>query len=192
MSSGGKKAMDMRIIHTMPLFIRESSREHDLDMASLALGSLQRSQDHVTVLFNQGCLTNEELHDWLQTQGISAMIRGNGTNIGIAAARQACFEFIWEHFPQIEYLSEIHVDMIFPPNWYAPFFAIWSVQTSPWFHPASLLRAGNCSRWERSFFCRIHRKGSAKRFSAPKRRHRGWIRASGRSPSGYTAQDWRV
>ncbi|WP_235613081.1 hypothetical protein [Paenibacillus sp. LC231] len=142
MSSGGKKAMDMRIIHTMPLFIRESSREHDLDMASLALGSLQRSQDHVTVLFNQGCLTNEELHGWLQTQGISAMIRGNGTNIGIAAARQACFEFIWEHFPQIEYLSEIHVDMIFPPNWYAPLLRYLERTDEPMVSPGIVTSSG--------------------------------------------------
>ncbi|MGG4345917.1 hypothetical protein [Paenibacillus lautus] len=72
----------MRIIHTLPLFIRENSPENDLYMASLALGSLQRSQDHMTVLFNQGCLTNEELHDWLQTQGISGSIR-SGSNRGL-------------------------------------------------------------------------------------------------------------
>lgn len=53
--------MDMRIIHTLPLFIRENSRENDLYMASLALGSLQRSQDHMTVLFNQGCLSATDL-----------------------------------------------------------------------------------------------------------------------------------
>ena len=35
--------MELKIIHTLPLFIRESSRENDLHMASLALSSLQRS-----------------------------------------------------------------------------------------------------------------------------------------------------
>lgn len=115
-----EEAIEMRVVHTLPLFIRESTREEDLHMAGLALSSLQNCKDHMTVLFNQGCLTNEELHEWLLSQGIAAIIRGDGTNRGIAAARQACFEFIWGNFPETPYISEIHVDMMFPPDWYEP------------------------------------------------------------------------
>ncbi|MEJ9216913.1 hypothetical protein P4H46_01610 [Paenibacillus glucanolyticus] len=132
----------MRIIHTLPLFIREDSREEDLHMAGLALSSLQNSKDHNTVLFNQGCLTNEELQDWLLTQGISCVIQGEGVNIGIAAARQACFEFIWEHFPETEYISEIHVDMILPTGWYEPLLRYLAYTGEPMVSPGIVTSSG--------------------------------------------------
>lgn len=134
--------MELKIIHTLPLFIRESSLENDLHMASLALSSLQRSREHSTVLFNQGCLTNEELHQWLQTLGLSSVILGNGANIGIAAARQSCFEFIWEHFPEAGYISEIHVDMLFPPDWHEPLLRYLERTDEPMVSPGIVTSTG--------------------------------------------------
>jgi hypothetical protein len=111
----------MKIIHTLPWFIRGAPQhEEDLRMALQSLLTLGLSEDSFVVLYNQGCLPNEELERLLAASGTKAAVLGQGTNIGIAKARQACFEHIWEHYPQAAFISEIHVDMLFPAGWYLP------------------------------------------------------------------------
>ncbi|GAB6926142.1 hypothetical protein JCM10914A_01250 [Paenibacillus sp. JCM 10914] len=132
----------VRIIHSLPLFIRESSRESDLQMATLALDSLRKSDESMIVIYNQGCLTHEELQVWLDAREIIGTLLGSGQNVGIAAARQACFEYIWTQYPDVEYISEIHVDMIFPPNWYEPLLAYLERSGEPMVSPGILTASG--------------------------------------------------
>jgi len=47
-------------------------------------------------------------------------VLGRGTNVGTAVGRQSCFEHIWRHFPDTEYVSELHPDMILAPRWEEP------------------------------------------------------------------------
>ncbi len=111
----------MKIIHTLPWFIREAPlKEEDLAMALKSLASLALSADSFVVLYNQGCIGTTELERLLEASGIKAEVLGEGTNIGIAKARQACFEHIWEKYPETSFISEIHVDMLFPAGWYLP------------------------------------------------------------------------
>src|ERR1700730_4897437 len=111
----------MKIIHTLPLLIRgELYYEGDFIMVSNCLNSLKESDDHLVIIYNQGCLSNNELASMISSFELEAVILGHGKNVGIAQARQTCFEYIWENYQEVDYLSEIHVDMVFPRNWYEP------------------------------------------------------------------------
>lgn len=104
------------LIHTMPFLIRQES---DRRMADACLKSLAHSDggEHPVVAYNQGRMTNEEVQGFFQSKGLRAVILGDGENIGIPGARQACFEFIWQHHPDTQLISELHVDMVFPAKW---------------------------------------------------------------------------
>ncbi|MFD0694591.1 hypothetical protein ACFQZT_10855 [Paenibacillus sp. GCM10027628] len=126
----------MQIIHTLPLLIREGIwRSIDLDMLQAGLNSLNASKDRLVVIYNQGCLTHDELNTMLDSLSVSAILLGQGDNVGITQARQACFEYIWNHFPNVRYISEIHVDMLFPPNWYAPLLDYLAQSDEPMISP---------------------------------------------------------
>ncbi len=103
------------VAHTLPFLIRS---HQDLTMASLCFHSLSKSDPGaLVVLYNQGGLSNQELQLFLRNYDLQVQILGDGKNVGIAPARMACFVFIWENYPSIDYISEIHVDMIFPKKW---------------------------------------------------------------------------
>ncbi|OPA73070.1 hypothetical protein BVG16_30870 [Paenibacillus selenitireducens] len=133
----------MKIVHTMPLLIRgEFSYEDDLRMAKTCFESLRASEDCLVVLYNQGCLCNDDLRGILTSYGLSAVILGHGENIGIARARQTCFEYIWEHCGDVEYISEIHVDMVFPPNWHVPLVDYLASSDEPMISPGIVTMYG--------------------------------------------------
>ena len=103
------------IAHTMPFMITNHS---DINMAincfkSLSLGTT----NSILILYNQGNMSNDKLETFLKTFKLNYVILGEGNNVGIPAARQCCFEYIWENFSDIKYISEIHVDMIFTSDW---------------------------------------------------------------------------
>lgn len=104
------------LIHTMPFLIRQES---DRRMADACLESLAHSDggEYPVVVYNQGQMTNGEVQSFFQSKGLRAVILGDGENIGIPGARQACFEFIWQHHPDTLLISELHVDMVFPGEW---------------------------------------------------------------------------
>ncbi|GAB6171935.1 hypothetical protein JCM15765_14130 [Paradesulfitobacterium aromaticivorans] len=105
----------LALVHTLPFLLLNSS---DLKMAEECLKSLAAGHSAATlVLYNQGYLSNEELEEFLIRFPIKHVILGSGVNIGIPAARQACFEYIWGNIPEAKYISEIHVDMIFTKDW---------------------------------------------------------------------------
>ncbi len=111
----------MRIIHTMPLLIRsEPLNSEDMIMVSACFESLALSDEALVIIYNQGGLSNDQLKQMCTTFKLPAIILGSGENVGIARARQSCFEYIWEHYADTPYISEIHVDMVFSPNWHVP------------------------------------------------------------------------
>jgi hypothetical protein len=107
----------MELIHTLLFFIRENRREEDLGMAAECLKSLEKSTYKTVVIYNQGCLTNEGLKEYLAGFGLDFHITGEGVNAGTTVGRQSCFNYIWENFPDTVYISELHLDMIFTYNW---------------------------------------------------------------------------
>lgn len=133
----------MKIIHTLPLLIRDGIwRESDIDMLAACLDSLNTSDQCLVVIYNQGCLTNKELNGLLDSHGISAILLGQGDNIGIAQARQTCFEYIWNHYSDIDFISEIHVDMLFTSNWYEPLLEYLYHSNEPMISPGILTAYG--------------------------------------------------
>ncbi|MBD2847634.1 hypothetical protein IDH44_20785 [Paenibacillus sp. IB182496] len=132
----------MKVVHTLPLLIREQHRQFDLEMALSALTTLARSGERRVVLYNQGSLPNEELDAITVAAGVEAVVLGSGVNIGIAQARQACFDYIWSHLPQTAYISEVHVDMLFPPSWHAPLIDYLERSGEPMACPGILTASG--------------------------------------------------
>lgn len=107
----------MRLIHTLLLLVREESSMQDLHMVETCLKSLEESEYTTLVIFNQGGLTNQELQEYLTSFRLHGIVIGNGTNTGTVVGRQSCFSYIYQHFPEAEYISELHPDMIFVPHW---------------------------------------------------------------------------
>lgn len=115
-----EEEFSVRIIHTLLWYINKGKETDELKMVRECLKSLEKTADTCIVVYNQGYQTNDEVLDFLKAFNITFYILGSGNNIGIPAARQQCFEFIWNTFPDVEYISELHVDMIFPVDWDKP------------------------------------------------------------------------
>jgi len=107
----------MSLVHTLLFFIRSDHYEDDLIQAKQCLKSLAKSTYKKVVIYNQGILSNSEVKRLAEQYGLTSFILGDGTNIGIVVGRQKCFEFIWDELPDTQYISEIHVDMIFTDCW---------------------------------------------------------------------------
>ena len=112
----------MEMIYVLTFFIREGAlyREMDLKLAHDCFLSLEQCGDIKIIIHNQGCLTNEQLKNWLTAYKVDTEVIGNGENIGIAEARQRCFEHIWRYYPNTPYICEIHIDMVFHKEWQLP------------------------------------------------------------------------
>ncbi len=107
----------MTLIHTLLFMLRENRLTDDLDMAKSCLKSLEKSSFSTVVVYNQGFFTIDKLKEFLSGFRLDVHIIGEGINVGTAAGRQRCFEYIWEKFPECKYISELHLDMIFPESW---------------------------------------------------------------------------
>lgn len=110
----------MQLMHTLLFLIREKSREEDFKMMDACLKSLQNSAYPTVVVFNQGCLTNEEAVQYLNRFALDIRLLGTGENTGTTVGRQSCFTYIWENAPDVEYITEIHPDMVFAARWEEP------------------------------------------------------------------------
>jgi hypothetical protein len=110
----------MKLVHTLLFLHREDREEEDRLLTANCLKSLEKSTYKTIIVYNQGAMTNDKLNEELATFDLDIHIIGDGVNVGTAAGRQKCFEYIWEHMPDTEYISEIHLDMIFVPHWEGP------------------------------------------------------------------------
>lgn len=107
----------MNLIHTLLFLLRQKNTSEDIDLAKENLKSLEKSSYSTLVVYNQGPMSNEELEDFLHQFDLHCIIIGEGINVGITAGRQSCFQYIWDHYPDTGFISELHMDMIFPPHW---------------------------------------------------------------------------
>jgi hypothetical protein len=97
--------------------LRENRLTDDLDMAKSCLQSLEKSSFRTVVVYNQGFFMNDTLKEFLSGYRLDVHIIGEGVNVGTAGGRQRCFEYVWENYPDCKYISELHLDMIFPEHW---------------------------------------------------------------------------
>lgn len=133
----------MRIIHTLLFMVREKFFEEDLIMAGKCFETLSRSEENTLVIFNQGSLDNSKLKEFLEPFNLKYHILGEGRNIGIPQARQKCFEYVWSEYPDIPYISEIHLDMLFPTNWYSELIQYLEDNDEPLISPGIITKAGD-------------------------------------------------
>ncbi len=119
----------MKLVHTLLFMLREYRMTEDLAFATDCLKSLEKSTYTTVVVYNQGFWTNERLNAFLSAFNLETHIIGEGTNVGTAAGRQSCFQYIWNTFLGCSYISELHLDMIFPEQWEDPLVAY--LQSNP-------------------------------------------------------------
>ncbi|MNX42711.1 hypothetical protein D3C86_731360 [compost metagenome] len=141
---GEEGTTEMNIIHTLPMFINSDPAEIDGDLLLVqrCFQSLGRSQHNKVVIYNQGSQSNELIEELSAAHGVSSIVLGSGVNIGIAQARQACFQYIWDNYEDTPYITEIHLDMVFPPNWAVPLVEFLEQSDEPLVSPAILTRFG--------------------------------------------------
>ncbi len=106
-----------KLAHTLLFFIREQYHAQDIALVCACLGSLAKGGRAPVIIYNQGCLCNEQVHTLLGGYDLETHIIGSGENTGTTVGRQACFEYIWNTLPDIAYISELHPDMLFTPHW---------------------------------------------------------------------------
>jgi hypothetical protein len=70
-------------------------------------------------------------------------ILGDRVNVGIPIARQACFEFIWQHYPDDKYIVEAHVDMQLVPGWDLPLIYYLETTDEPCISPGIITAEGH-------------------------------------------------
>jgi len=107
----------MKLIHTLLFLLRENRLTNDLALAKACLQSLEGSAYKTVVVFNQGFFTGDKLKEFLNEFKLDFYVIGEGVNVGTTAGRQRCFEYVWENFADCGYISELHLDMIFPERW---------------------------------------------------------------------------
>lgn len=110
----------MKLIHTLLFLMREDMTAEDLAMANACLRSLEKSTYKTVIVYNQGYLTNDKLAEFLAAFELEFHVIGEGKNVGIPAGRQGCFKYVWENYPDTDYISEIHLDMCFSSRWEDP------------------------------------------------------------------------
>ncbi|MEW6172545.1 MAG: hypothetical protein AB1510_05680 [Bacillota bacterium] len=103
------------VVHTLACLIRN---QEDMALADKCFESLARScPNDLFVLYNQGSLSNDELAAYLARFNLQAEILGEGRGVGHPRGKKACFDHIWARHQDAKFISEIHLDMIFPPGW---------------------------------------------------------------------------
>ncbi len=88
-----------------------------MELAHKCLKSLEKSSYKTVVVYNQGFWNKKQLEDFLRHYDLNCIVIGDGVNVGTVVGRQSCFRTIWDMFPETQYISEIHLDMMFTYNW---------------------------------------------------------------------------
>ncbi len=110
----------MKLVHTLLFLLREGKEKEDSAMASACLKSLEKSTYKTVVIYNQGGIGGDKLKEELKQYNLETHVIGEGVNVGTAAGRQKCFEYIWQNLSDTQYISEIHPDMVFTWHWEDP------------------------------------------------------------------------
>jgi len=104
----------MSLVHTLLFMFTQGE---DMPLAVNCLKSLENSTYKTVIVYNQGNMSNDELKGFAASFDLDCHIIGDGVNAGTAVGRQRCFEYIWKNMPDTLYISELHLDMVFPPRW---------------------------------------------------------------------------
>lgn len=112
----------MKVGYIVTLYISKDSNyyENDLKLARDCFESLTYSDDVCLFVYNQGDLTVDEINGLIGPYNLEYHILGSGENVGIPKAKYIIVNHILNNFPEIEYIAETHLDMIFMPNWHIP------------------------------------------------------------------------
>lgn len=108
------------LIHTLLFMIRKNSYDEDILRVERCLKSLEKSKFKRVCVFNQGFWDNTRLQNYLKAYSLDCIVIGEGVNVGIVIGRQRCFEYVWQKMPQADFVTELHLDMIFSDNWENP------------------------------------------------------------------------
>lgn len=108
----------MKLVYMIPFYISNTSEE--IQLARYCFDSLDLSDDVEVVIFNQGYMNNEEIKEFMKPYKMKYHILGIGENVGIAMSRYKTLEYIFNLPYEVDYIGEIHIDMIFTPNWHKP------------------------------------------------------------------------
>lgn len=133
----------MRLVHTLLFFIRQETIEQDLSLASACLRSLEKSAHKTVIVYNQGFWSNAQLEAFLSCFALDCVVVGSGTNDGTSVGRQSCFESVFMRFPEAEYVSELHLDMLFTRNWEKPLIEYLDTHDEPLICCGILDKAGS-------------------------------------------------
>ncbi len=110
----------MKLVHTLLFLLREARFAEDLEFAKQCLSSLEKSTYKTVVVYNQGFWNNKQVEEFLSGYALECVVIGNGENVGTVVGRQSCFNAVFELYPDAEFVSEIHLDMILTHNWEDP------------------------------------------------------------------------
>lgn len=108
----------MKLVYMIPFYISDTDKDRKL--ARDCFDSLDLSDDVEVVISNQGYMTNDEIHEFMKNYKMKYHIIGVGENVGIPLSRYKSLEYIFNLPYEIDYIGEIHIDMILPPNWHKP------------------------------------------------------------------------
>ncbi|EJY56121.1 Rhodanese domain-containing protein [Alicyclobacillus hesperidum URH17-3-68] len=134
---------NLKVIHTLPLLVRFASQYQDIEMLNTCLSTLGKSPENTVVIYNQGILSEHDIRQLATQNGVTVDVIGDGLNVGIPQSRQAMFEYVWNKYPYVPYISEIHVDMAFPYNWYADLIEFLERTDEPMVCPGILTQNGS-------------------------------------------------
>ena len=119
------------LVYILPFFSNKLLLHIDLSMAKNCFDSLENCKDAEVIIYNQGSLSNSSLETFMKEYKFKYHIIGDGENIGIPLARNACLQYIWAYFPNVTHIAEIHLDMIFPPDWSDPLINYLNTTSEP-------------------------------------------------------------
>ncbi|MGL4949012.1 MAG: glycosyltransferase, partial [Anaeroplasmataceae bacterium] len=123
------------IVYILPFFINSFNVSEGLNNAKTCFDSLELCEDVEIVIYNQGIFTNSVLKGFLEYNNFKYHIIGDGENVGISIARNACLQYVWEKIPNATYIVDIHVDMIFTPHWTDPLIEFLENSSEPCISP---------------------------------------------------------
>ncbi len=133
----------MDLIYMLPFFINDSKEyfNYEMNMAKECFESLKDCGSIKLIIYNQGILTNKEIENLLNSySNISYDIMGSGVNEGIPKARYRMLKYIFDKYSEAKYIAEIHLDMIFTPNWDKPLIEYLENSDEPIISPRILIQ----------------------------------------------------
>ncbi|SHJ46316.1 hypothetical protein SAMN02745163_02037 [Clostridium cavendishii DSM 21758] len=127
----------MKLAYIVTFYIDKNSDYYgrDLIMTKECFESLTFSENTEVFIYNQGNLTNGEISELLNPYDLKFYIIGSGKNVGIPKARYRLIKHILNTRPEIEYIAEIHLDMLFMANWHVPLIEYLSNTDEPMICP---------------------------------------------------------